>query len=155
MVQKERSKETECALVWRTRLSCVPTDSVRCTRTVQLQTRHLRVSEDALRYNSLDCSMCHRTVRCTSGATATSRNGRLEKLNSRATVRNSARQSRAARQRRTGLSSATRRQRLQRLTEPEPKRLGDVAGALDSVWWRTGLSSAPIDSSPPQRLFGG
>jgi hypothetical protein len=26
--------------------------------------------------------------------------------------------------------------------------LGDVAGAPDSVWWRTGLSGAPIDSSP-------
>jgi hypothetical protein len=30
-----------------------------------------------------------------------------------------------------------------------------VAGAPDSVRWRTGLSGAPIDSSHPQQLFGG
>jgi hypothetical protein len=30
-----------------------------------------------------------------------------------------------------------------------------VAGAQDNVGWRTRLSGAPIDSSPPQRLFGG
>ena len=31
----------------------------------------------------------------------------------------------------------------------------DVAGAPDSVWWRTGLSGAPCDSSPPTATFGG
>jgi hypothetical protein len=30
---------------------------------------------------------------------------------------------------------------------------GDVAGALDSVRWRTGLSDAPFDRSPHQRFF--
>jgi hypothetical protein len=64
-------------LVWRTGLSGVPSDSVRCTRAVRLQTLHLRVSEAALRYNSLDCQVCHRTVRCTSEATASQRNGLL------------------------------------------------------------------------------
>jgi hypothetical protein len=63
--------------VWRTGLSGVPPDSVRCTRVVRLQTLHLQVSEAALRYNSPDCLVCHRTVRCTSGATARQRNGRL------------------------------------------------------------------------------
>jgi hypothetical protein len=33
----------------------------------------------------------------------------------------------------------------------EPQRLGDVAGAPDSVRWRTGLFGAPFDSSLPQR----
>jgi hypothetical protein len=33
-----------------------------------------------LRYNSPDCPVCHWTVRCTSGATAPSHNGRLQKL---------------------------------------------------------------------------
>jgi hypothetical protein len=33
-------------------------------------TLQLRVSQVQLRYNSPDCSVCHRTVRCTSGATA-------------------------------------------------------------------------------------
>ena len=45
-------------------------DSIRCTKTVQLQTRHPRVPLGVLRYNSPDCPVCHRTVRCTSGATA-------------------------------------------------------------------------------------
>jgi hypothetical protein len=46
----------------------VPPDSVRCTREDRLQTLHLRVSQAHLRYNSPDCPVCHRTVRCTSGA---------------------------------------------------------------------------------------
>jgi hypothetical protein len=37
-------------------------DGVRYMRTVQLQTRHPRVSLGLLRYNSPDCPMCHRTV---------------------------------------------------------------------------------------------
>jgi hypothetical protein len=76
--------------------------NVRCTRTVQSQTRHSRVSQGVLRYNLADCPMCHRTVQCNSGAMVTSRNGRLQKLRIRATVKNSARRVRAARQRRTG-----------------------------------------------------
>jgi hypothetical protein len=80
-VQMKRSKETKSALVWRTGLSGVPPDSVRCTRTVQHSTLHSWVSQGALRYNSPDCLVCHRTVRCTSGVTATSRNGRLQKVN--------------------------------------------------------------------------
>jgi hypothetical protein len=72
----------------------VPPDNVRCTRTVQLRTRHPRVSLGVLRYNSPDCPVCHQTVRCTSGATAPSRKGRLQKLknqmNSAQTVRDRA-----------------------------------------------------------------
>jgi hypothetical protein len=74
---KKGAKKPKCALVWRTGLSGVPPDSVRCTRTVQLRTRHLRVSEAMLRYNSSDCLVCHRTVRCTSEATTLQRNNRL------------------------------------------------------------------------------
>jgi hypothetical protein len=54
----------------------VPPDSVRCTtrqcpvhQGESAQTLHLQVSQAQLRYNSLDCPVCHRTVRCTSGAT--------------------------------------------------------------------------------------
>jgi hypothetical protein len=50
-----------------------------CTRTVQSPNRHSWVSPGSLRYNSPDCTVCHQTVRCNSGATATSRNGRLQK----------------------------------------------------------------------------
>jgi hypothetical protein len=55
----------------------VPPDSVRCTtgqcpvhQSASAQTLHLRVFQAHLRYNSPDCPVCHRTVRCTSGATA-------------------------------------------------------------------------------------
>jgi hypothetical protein len=54
-------------------------DSVRCTRTIQSQTRHSRVSQGALRYNSPDCLVCHRTLRCDSGVTTIQCNGRLQK----------------------------------------------------------------------------
>jgi hypothetical protein len=85
--KKKGAKKPKCALVWRIGLSGVPPDSVRCTRTVQLRTLHLRVSQASLRYNSPDCPVCHRTVRCTSGATALQRNGRLHSAPVNATVR--------------------------------------------------------------------
>ena len=37
----------------------------------------------------------------------------------------------------------------------EPQRSADVAGAPDSVRWRTGLSGAPCDSTLPTTIFGG
>ena len=40
---------------------------------LQLRTAHLREFLRPLRYNSPDCPVAHRTVRCASGATATSR----------------------------------------------------------------------------------
>jgi hypothetical protein len=67
-------------LVWRTGLSGVPPDSVWCTtgqcpvhQGISAQTLHLRENQRALRYNSSDCPVSHRTVRCASGATTTSR----------------------------------------------------------------------------------
>jgi hypothetical protein len=45
----------------------VPPDSVRCTRAVQVSTSHSRENEGALRYNSPDCPVRHRTVRCATG----------------------------------------------------------------------------------------
>jgi hypothetical protein len=80
--RKEQNKPKR-TLVWRTGLSGVPPDSVRCTREDRPQTLHLRVSPGALRYNSSDCpgatglSGCHRTVRCTNRSNGYSRNGRL------------------------------------------------------------------------------
>jgi hypothetical protein len=37
----------------------------------------------------------------------------------------------------------------------EPQRLGDVAGAPNSVWWRTGLSVRPSTTAFPNDHFGG
>jgi hypothetical protein len=69
--RRKEQRKPKCSLVWRTGLSGVPPDSVRFTREDRLKTLHLRVFQAHLRYNSLDCPVCHRTVRCTSGATAT------------------------------------------------------------------------------------
>jgi hypothetical protein len=78
------AKEPKSALVWRTGLSGVPPDSVRCIRIVQVQTRHLRVSGAALRYNSPDCPVCHRTIRCAKRSNGYQRtvdcNGHLQTL---------------------------------------------------------------------------
>jgi hypothetical protein len=86
----------KCPLVWRTGLSGVPPDSVRCTRELDAQLFTLRNFQrnsaiihrsapresnselasfgNPLRYNSSD------SVWCDSGATATSRNGRLQRI---------------------------------------------------------------------------
>jgi hypothetical protein len=58
----------ELSVLW----SSAP-DSVRCTMLVQIRSSHSRENTGALRYNSPDCPVCHRTVRCTSGATTNSR----------------------------------------------------------------------------------
>jgi hypothetical protein len=58
-------------------VSGAPPDSVRCTtgqcpvhQGDSTPTPQLRVSQAQLRYNSPDYPVCHRTIRCTSGATA-------------------------------------------------------------------------------------
>jgi hypothetical protein len=49
-------------LVWRTGLSGVPPDSVRCTRVDQLNLATFGFLDMPLRYNSPDCPVCHWTV---------------------------------------------------------------------------------------------
>jgi hypothetical protein len=62
---KERSKrKSKATLVWRT--GQCPVHQGGSTRT-----RHLRVLEKTLHYNSPDCPVWHWTVRCDSRATAT------------------------------------------------------------------------------------
>jgi hypothetical protein len=53
---------TEGTLVWRTGLSGVPPDSVRCTRGLQDELLTFGEISEALRYNSPDCPVHHRTV---------------------------------------------------------------------------------------------
>jgi hypothetical protein len=126
-----------------------------------------------LRYNSLDCpvpqgratlnspasgiysAIIHRTVRCNSGATATSRatvdcnalNARLRAQRSRARAGDTP-------DNLQGLSGAPPdNQAGPQVRAPTvgTQRSGDVAGAPDSVRWRTGLSGAPVNSSLHQR----
>jgi hypothetical protein len=93
----------------------------------------------------------HQTVRCASGATATSRQRSSAEGIKCATVRTRVR---------AALEGAP--DSLQCLSDAPPdcpvaqkieaptvriQRLGDVAGAPDSVRWRTGLSGAPCNSS--------
>jgi hypothetical protein len=128
-LKRKGQKKPKSTLVWRTGLFGVPPDSVRCTRIVQVQTRHLQVSVAALRYNSPDCPVCHRTVRCTKRSNGYQRNGQLQRTPPTLQCVDSARRSQSSRQRRTGqwtvhvrcgtrLFGATRRQRLQRSTAP-------------------------------------
>jgi hypothetical protein len=118
-------------------------DSVRCTRAVQLQTSHSREFEDALRYNSPDCTVCHRTVRWASGATAPCA---PTVVSSEGTMMNSAAQK--VRGHRTVRCSKMTRllngQLLRTLTVALP--VARTEQCTVTVRWRTGLSGAPIAS---------
>jgi hypothetical protein len=126
----------------------VPPDSVRCTRELDAQ---LFTFGNFQRSSAI----IHRTVRCDSGATATSR----------ATVDCNALNVRLREQRSRARAGGTP-DSLQGLSGAPPdsqagpqvraptigtQRPGDVAGAPDSVRWRTRLFGAPVDSSLHQR----
>jgi hypothetical protein len=104
-----------------------------------------------LRYNSPDCPMSHRTVRCASGATATSRAtvicNRIQCATVRAEVRARAGGTPDSLQDLSGASPDNLVAPQVRASTVEPQRSTDVAGAPDSVRWRTGLSRAPCDCS--------
>jgi hypothetical protein len=101
----------------------------------------------------------HRTVRCASGATTTSRATVVCNCIQCATVRAEVRAHEGgAPDSLQDLSGAPRdipEAPQVRAPMVEPQRLADVAGAPDSVRWRTGLSGAPCDSSLPTTIFGG
>jgi hypothetical protein len=59
--KRKEQRKPKRTLVWRTGLSGVPPDSVRCTRGRTVWTLHLRVSQMPLRYNSPDCPVCQRS----------------------------------------------------------------------------------------------
>jgi hypothetical protein len=115
-----------------------------------------------LRYNSPDCPVSHRTVsgahwivQCDSGATTTSRatvncnalNARLRAQRSRARVGGTP----DSLQGLFGAPPDSQAGPQVRAPTVGTQRPGDVAGAPDSVRWRTRLSGAPIDSSLHQR----
>jgi hypothetical protein len=118
---------------------------------LQLRTTHLREFWRPLRYNSLDCPVKHRTVRCASGAMATSRQRSSAEGIKCATVRARVRAvPDGAPDTEQCLSGAPPDCPVAQKTEAPTvgiQRFGDVAGAPDSVRWRTGLSGAPCDSS--------
>jgi hypothetical protein len=124
-------------------------DSDRCTRPIQGWTSHSRKNAGALRYNSPDCPVCHRTIWCASGATAKSRNGRLwQELQCRTEVR-------------TTKSEGHRTVRCRKRTKPQRSTrlrtltVGWRGGALDSAHYLSGgTPDCPVRPSPAasQRL---
>jgi hypothetical protein len=129
---------------WRTGLSGVPPDSVRCTR--DSNSELLTFGNSGGR-----SAIIHRTVRCASRATTTSRQRSSAEGIECATV--------CARVRAEPDGAPDTEQCLsgappdcpvaQKIEAPTVgiQRFGDVAGAPDSVRWRIGLSGAPCDSS--------
>jgi hypothetical protein len=77
--QKEQN-QPKAALVWRTGLSGVPPDSVRCTR---------EINSELLSFGFLGShsAIIHRTVRCAMRNNGYYANGRLQKVNSAWTAR--------------------------------------------------------------------
>jgi hypothetical protein len=137
-------RQPKCALVWRTGLSGVPSDSVRCTR--DSNSELLTFGNSGGR-----SAIIHRTVRCVSGATATSHQRSSAEGIKCTTVRARVRaEPDGAPDTEQCLSGAPPDCPVAQKTEAPTvgiQRPGDVAGAPDSVRWRTRLSGAPCDSS--------
>jgi hypothetical protein len=55
---KKSKRQPKAALVWRTGLSGVPPDSVRCTREINSELATFGFLGLPLRYNSPDCPVC-------------------------------------------------------------------------------------------------
>jgi hypothetical protein len=123
---KKSKKQPKAALVWRTGLSGVPPDSVRCnTRQCpmhqgdQLRTCHLWEFWEPLRYNSPDCTVYHRTVWC-----AMRSNGYLRQRSS---------------------ATATGTVNSARLRAQSQSRCQMAHQTVNSVvWCTTGLSGGPV-----------
>jgi hypothetical protein len=141
--------------------------TVRCTtgqcpghQGTRLQTCHLREFWEPLRYNSPDCAVCQRSNGYTAPMVVC-------KNNKCATVRACTRRSQDRRQKahQTVNSDCPVHHRTvrwpscQKLQRSEPNGRvtwlahQTVAGAPDSVRWRTGLSGASCDCSLYQRLL--
>jgi hypothetical protein len=152
----ESKGQPKCALVWRTGLYGAPPDSVRCTRdsNFELLTFEISGSLSAIirrivRCCTKQCSVAHRTVRCASGATTTSRNRSSAEGTKCATVHARVRAApEGAPDGLQGLSGAPPDCPVAQKTEAPTVRiqqLGDVAGAPDSVQWCTRLSGGAPD----------
>jgi hypothetical protein len=84
---KKSKRQLKVVLVWRTRLSGVPPDSVRCTREINSKLATFRNYGKPLCYNSTDSLVQHRTIRCAKWINGRQRNGRVQRSTDNATVR--------------------------------------------------------------------
>jgi hypothetical protein len=132
--------------------------TVRCTRdsNSELLTFGNSGGRSAIIHRTVRCStgqcpVAHRIVRCASGATATSRQWSSAEGIKCATVRARVRaEPDGTPDSEQYLSGAPPDCPVAQKTEAPTvriQRLGDVAGAPDSVRWRPGLSGAPCDNS--------
>jgi hypothetical protein len=152
-----KSAEVCPGLAHRT-LSGAPPDSVRCTRDFNSELltfgnsgSHSVIIHRTVRCSTGQCPVAHQTVRCASGGTATSAPtvacNSIKCAKVRAEVRHAPEGAPDSLQ---DLSGAPPDCPVAQKTEAPTvriQRLGDMAGAPDSVRWRTGLSGAPCDNS--------
>jgi hypothetical protein len=159
-VQTKRAKDNpkapwsgapDCPMCHRT-VSSAPPDSVRCTRALDVELATFGKFRGHY-------AIIHRTVWCASGATTTSRAtvdyNRIQCATVRARVRARAVGAPDSLQDLSGAPPDSPEAPPVRAPTVKPQRLADVAGALDSVRWRTGLSGAPCDNSLPTAIFSG
>jgi hypothetical protein len=156
---KKSQRQPKGTLVWRTGLSGVPLDSVRCTRALEAELSTFGKIKECSAIIHRTVSGAHRTVRCASGATATSRAtvdcNRIQCATVRARVRARAGGAPDSLRNMSGAPPDSPEAPQVRAPTVEPQWSADVAGTSDSVRWRTGLSGAPCDSTLPTTIFGG
>jgi hypothetical protein len=130
----------------------VPPDSVRCTRALKAKLATFGNFQGR-------SAIIHRTVRCASGAMATSGAtvdyNRIQCATVRAEVRARAGGAPDSLKDLSGAPPDSPEAPQVKAPTVEPQRSADVADAPDSVRWRTEMSSATCDCSPPTAIFCG
>jgi hypothetical protein len=154
--KRKEQKKPKRTLVWRTRLSGVPPDSVRCPGSINSKL----LSFGFLRGRS---AIIHRSVRCATKLSGVPTEQRLQRYGPLQQTPVKALQYADSSQRvRAVPEGAPDSEQWLSGAAPDCPVLQDVrAPTVETVrtltvgWrgWHTGLSGAPIDSSPPQRLF--
>jgi hypothetical protein len=153
---KESKRQPKGTLVWRTGLSGVPPDSVLCTRALEAEL----FTFGKIRGRS---AIIHRTVRCTPDCPVCQRsndyfasNDRLQRIKcapARAEDRAAPEGAPDSLQDLSGAPPDSPEAPQVRAPTVEPQRSANMAGAPDSVRWRTGLSGAPCDSTLRTAIF--
>jgi hypothetical protein len=137
----------------------VPPDSVRCTRALEAELFTFGKFRGRSAIIHRTVSGAHRIVRCASGATATSRAtvdcNRIQCATVRAEVRARAGGAPDSLQDLSGAPPDSPEAPQVKAPTVKPQRSANVAGAPNSVRWRTGLSGTPCDSTLPTAIFGG
>jgi hypothetical protein len=132
---KESKRQPKCPLVWRTGLSGVPPDSVRCTR--EFQSKLATFGNSGSR-----SAIIHQTVRCSTGLSSVPAEQRLLHANGRlqraVNVLQCAQKSEQSQKAHRTLNSDCLVAQMSEAPTVKIQRPGDVAGAPDSVRWRTG-----------------